>query len=62
MAEQNSSEAGAASRGCDRLWSNARLATLAPALPGLGEIDAAAVAVADGRIVYAGPEANLPTA
>jgi imidazolonepropionase len=45
---------------CDRLWRNARLATLNPALPGLGLIENGVIAVEDGRIVYAGIEADLP--
>ncbi|MCI3130811.1 imidazolonepropionase [Phenylobacterium aquaticum] len=45
---------------CDRLWRNARLATLAPDRPLLGEIDRGVVAAADGRILYAGPEAGAP--
>jgi imidazolonepropionase len=45
---------------CDRLWRNARLATLAPDRPGLGEVDAGVVAAQDGRIVYAGPQAEAP--
>jgi imidazolonepropionase len=44
----------------DRLWRNARLATLAPVLPGLGVIERAAIACQNGRIVYAGPEEHLP--
>ena len=43
-----------------RLWRNARLATLAPDRPGLGEIDRGAIAASDGHIVFAGPEAELP--
>jgi len=43
-----------------RLWRNARLATLAPNRPGLGEIDRGAIAASNGRIVFAGPEAELP--
>jgi imidazolonepropionase len=43
-----------------RLWRNARLATLGPALPGLGIVEGGAIAVADGRIAFAGPEAELP--
>jgi imidazolonepropionase len=39
---------------CDRIWKNARLATFAAGLPGLGEIDRGLVACADGRIVFAG--------
>jgi imidazolonepropionase len=49
-------EAGAASR----LWRNARLATLAPDRPDLGTVERGAVAVHDGRIVYAGPESEMP--
>jgi imidazolonepropionase len=44
----------------DALWLNARLATLDLARPGLGVIEAGAVAAADGRIVFAGPAADLP--
>jgi len=44
----------------DRLWRNARLATLDAARPGLGEIEAGAIACKDGRIAYVGPEADLP--
>jgi len=45
---------------CDRIWRNARLATLAPDRPGPGEVMDGVVACADGRIVYAGPAANAP--
>ncbi|WP_092987363.1 imidazolonepropionase [Rhizobium sp. NFR03] len=45
---------------CDTLWHNAELATLDPSLPGLGLIEQGAIAVSDGRIVFAGPEADLP--
>ncbi|KQY11412.1 imidazolonepropionase [Rhizobium sp. Root482] len=45
---------------CDRLWRNARLATLDPALPGLGLVENGVIAAADGRILYAGSEAGLP--
>ncbi len=45
---------------CDRLWRNARLATLAPDAPGLGEIDDGVIAARDGRIVYAGTRADAP--
>lgn len=44
----------------DRLWRNARLATLRPDLPGLGMIEPGAVAVRGGRIAWVGPEAGLP--
>jgi len=43
-----------------RVWRNARLATMAPDREGLGIIERGAVAARDGRIVYAGPEADLP--
>jgi imidazolonepropionase len=43
------------------LWRNARLATLAPALPGLGVIERGAVLSGRGRILFAGPEADLPS-
>ena len=45
---------------CDRVWTNARLATLAPALPGLGVVDHGLVASRDGRILYAGPAPDAP--
>lgn len=44
----------------DRLFRNARLATLAPDRPGLGLVEHGAVAARDGRIVFAGAEADLP--
>jgi imidazolonepropionase len=44
----------------DRVWRNARLATLAPNQPGLGVVERGAVAVRDARIAYAGPEGDLP--
>lgn len=43
-----------------RVWRNARLATLAENLPGLGLVEDGAVAVVDGRIAYSGPESGLP--
>lgn len=45
---------------CDRIWRRARLATLAADLPGLGIVEKGLVAARDGRIVYAGPEADAP--
>ena len=41
---------------------NARLATLDPARPGLGVVEKAAIAIRDGRIAFAGAEADLPAA
>ena len=46
----------------DTLWRNAHLATLDARLPGLGIVENGAIAVQDGRIVFAGPEADLPSA
>ena len=43
---------------CDRVWRNARLATLAGAE--LGEVEDGVVAACDGRIAYAGPAAEAP--
>lgn len=42
------------------LWRNARIATLAPSAPNLGIVDKGAIAVRNGRILFAGPEAELP--
>lgn len=41
------------------LWRNARLATLAADRPGLGIVEAGAVLVRNGRIVFAGTESEL---
>jgi imidazolonepropionase len=46
---------------CDRLWTHARLATLAPERPGLGVVEDGAIASRDGLILFAGPTAELPT-
>ena len=40
---------------CDRMWHNARLAAMSA-----GIIEDGVIACRDGRIVYAGPEANAP--
>ncbi len=53
---------GINSRAADRLFRNARLATVAAGQPGLGLVEKGAIAVKNGRIAYAGPEADLPTA
>ncbi len=45
----------------DRLWRNARLATLAPHRPGVGLVERGAIGIAQGRIVFAGAEADLPS-
>jgi imidazolonepropionase len=45
----------------DKIWLDARLATLAASRPGLGIVERGAVAAKDGRIAFAGPAADLPT-
>jgi imidazolonepropionase len=45
---------------CDRIWTNARLATLAAGRPGLGEVDHGLVASHHGGIVYAGSVGEAP--
>ncbi|WP_293857755.1 imidazolonepropionase [Sphingomonas sp. SCN 67-18] len=45
---------------CDRIWRNARLATLATAAPGLGTVEDGLIAAAQGRILYAGPAREAP--
>ena len=52
--------AGERSAASARVWRNARLATLAEGLAGLGIVEQGAVAARDGRIVFAGVEANMP--
>ena len=44
----------------DRLWLDARLATLDPARPDLGVIERGAIGVREGRIAFAGPQDELP--
>ncbi len=44
----------------DRLWTNARIATLDPARPGLGIVEDAAIAASDGRVSWVGPRAEQP--
>lgn len=45
---------------CDRVWRNARLATLAAGAQGLGEVEGGVVLASDGVIAYAGPETEAP--
>jgi len=45
----------------DTIWLDARLATMDPARPGLGIVEGGAVAAKDGRIVFAGAKADLPS-
>ena len=46
----------------DRVWINARLATLSEGSDGLGVVEKGAVAAKDGRIAFAGPAVDLPSA
>ena len=46
----------------ETVWLNARLATLAASALGLGVVERGAVAARGNRIVFVGPEADLPTA
>lgn len=57
MAAESKSRAGEV-----RLWRNARLATMADSSAGSGVVEHGAIAVRDGRIVYAGSEADMPAA
>jgi imidazolonepropionase len=45
---------------CDRIWRNARLATMARGREGLGVVDDGVIACTAGRIVYAGDAAAAP--
>ncbi len=46
---------------CDKLWTNARLATMSPAIDApYGAIEDGVIAARDGRIVYAGPRDEAP--
>lgn len=46
---------------CDTMWTDARLATLDPAYPGMGVVEPGVIAVTDGRIVYAGAADAAPS-
>ncbi len=50
------------SEGVPQVWRNVRLATFAPGLAGIGAVEDGALAIRDGRILYAGPAAELPGA
>jgi len=46
---------------CDKLWTQARLATMSPAIAApYGAVEDGVVAARDGRIVYAGPRSEAP--
>jgi len=51
---------GANGKSGHRVWRNARLATMAEGVAGLGIIEKGAIAARDGLIVYAGAEADMP--
>jgi imidazolonepropionase len=44
----------------DRIWRNARLATVWEDLPGLGVIEDGVIAARDGRIAFAGRRSDFP--
>jgi len=44
----------------DAVWRNARIATMASDMPGLGVMEQGAIATRDGRIAFIGPERDLP--
>ena len=46
----------------DTVWRNARLATLVEGRPELGIVESGAIVAREGRIVFAGPEDELPSA
>lgn len=55
-------KAAEATMRCDRLWTNARLATMSPEVAApYGAIEDGVVASRDGRIVYAGSRAEAPS-
>jgi imidazolonepropionase len=45
----------------DAVWLNARLATLVEGRPGIGIVESGAIVARHGRIVFAGPEDELPS-
>jgi imidazolonepropionase len=46
---------------CDKLWTNARMATMSPAVDApYGAIEDGVIAASDGRIVYVGPRSKAP--
>ena len=45
---------------CDRIWTDARLATLSEAGPGLGIVEDGLVAARGGTILYAGSRRDAP--
>lgn len=51
---------GGEAASCDRMWINARLATLVAGRDPYGRIDDGVIAATNGRIVYAGPGKDMP--
>jgi imidazolonepropionase len=45
---------------CDRIWRNARLATMIPGRDALGLVENGVVAARDGLIAFAGPADEAP--
>ena len=45
----------------DRIWLNARLATVREDMPGLGVIEDGLIAARDGRIAFAGSRSDFPS-
>ena len=45
----------------DRIWLNARLATIREDMPGLGEVEDGVIASRGGRIVFAGSRSDFPS-
>jgi len=62
LEETKKMTAGNQSAASARIWRNARLATLAEAAAGLGIVEHGAIVARDGRILFAGPEADMPAA
>ena len=50
----------AGERSTTRIWRNARLATLVEGVPDLGKVEHGVIMARDGRIVFAGSEADMP--
>ena len=46
---------------CERVWRNARLATLAASRPGIGIIENGIIAANGGNILFAGAAQDAPT-
>jgi imidazolonepropionase len=60
MPARDNNSSSSVPHGGDGVWLNAHLATLDPAMEGLGVVEDGAVAVKGGCIVFVGPQADLP--